>query len=344
VSIGPAVFRPDTHRAAWALVGWSVLGACAGQARVPVPWDGEDTGQDAIGAPPPAGRIVLDACLGETGVPERCTLVTDATACTSAPCDRLVVVFSGGDMACDSGDGYERVLRGYAGHGYAAVCINAFDTATGSGAAPFVDEAGRFDIAMREATTGAWARTYWNGQHLLIEGISHGATAPMILMARTSLDEQPHWRGRRATAGCFFDGSYDQVATAELLRTGGVGGRACTAPVSHARWLERYCGDGATAATCDLALEPRAALDSITEIPTATFAIDAFTMFECGSARPTCTGDIIPAAPIERLCHRLDGSPSHACTLERLPDDGHLTCHRDHFDRCRAWFDMRFPR
>jgi hypothetical protein len=294
-------------------------------------------------APPATGTIAIDACLGTTGVEERCTLVTDASACAAGPCDKLVVVFSGGEMGCVSGAGYTTVLEGYASRGYAAVCINYFDTPEGSAAAPYVDEAERIDLAVREATTGAWARAYWTGRDLLLEGISHGATAPVILMARTTLDEQAHWKGSHFTAGCFFDGSYDQAATAELLRTGAPGGGPCTSPVSYSRWLERYCGEGATTASCDLMTNAKAQEDTITAGLADAFAIDDFAMFECGSARPVCSGDICPAAPIEQLCKDLEASGSHTCSFVSLPNDSHLTCHRDEYDRCRQWFESILP-
>ena len=83
--------------------------------------------------------------------------------------------FSGGEMGCASGSGYGEVLAAYAAHGYAAVCINYFDTAKGSGAAPYVDEAARIDLAVREATTGPWARAYWSGEDLLLDIDVQGA-------------------------------------------------------------------------------------------------------------------------------------------------------------------------
>ncbi len=294
---------------------------------------------DAPASPPPAGQLSLDACLGLSGVQERCTLVTDATACTAARCARLVVVFSGGEQGCATGAGYASVLAGYAAHGYAAVCVNAFATAAGAGVAPYLEEADRFDVAVREATTGPWAQRYWTGEHLLLEGISHGATAPVILMARTALDERPHWHGSRSTGGCFFDGSYDQVATAELLRTGAVGGAACASPVPYLRWLERYCGPGATTASCDLTTQVKAQGDGIAAALPATFAIRDFKLFECGSALPICGGDVIPAAPIQALCSRLEASPDHGCSYTSLPTDGHLTCHASAYDQCRTWFE-----
>ena len=60
---------------------------------------GDVVGSD-VGAvrPPASGQVVIDACLGQTGIAERCTLVTNASACTGARCSKLVVVFSGGEM------------------------------------------------------------------------------------------------------------------------------------------------------------------------------------------------------------------------------------------------------
>jgi len=282
---------------------------------------------------------VLDACLGETGVNERCTLVTNASACTEAKCSRLVVVFSGGEMGCVTGKGYEAVVQGYAARGYAAVCINYFDTPQGSGAKPYLDEAARIDLAVRTATTGAWAKAHWTGEELLLQGIRHGATAPVILLARTELDDAPHGHGTRSTAGCFFDGSYDQPATAALLATGATGGKPCTAPVSYDRWLERSCGPGATAATCDLATPPKALEDSITAVPPASFAVRDVKLFECGSGLSVCLGDLIAGPPIEALCTAIDAGHEHTYSYVSLPKDGHLTCHANQYEECRTWFD-----
>lgn len=292
--------------------------------------------------PDPAGTVVVDRCIGMSGVAEPCTLVTNASACTpTARCSKLVVVFSGGEQGCINQPGYAKVMAGYASKGYAAVCINYFATSAGAGAVPYIDEADRIDLAVKEATTGLWARTYWTGEHLLLEGISHGATAPLILMARTTLDDQQHWKGRSYTAGCFFDGSYDQVASANLLRTGGAGGQPCTAPVPYSRWLERYCGAGASESSCDLATLPKAQLDTIVPPPADSFAVDDFKMFECGSSLPACAGDVLPAEPISRLCTDIAGARGHSCSFVSLPKESHLTCHQTHFDDCRVWFDSR---
>jgi hypothetical protein len=296
-----------------------------------------DTGTEDTGAGPAAtGTVPLEACRGLDGVDENCALVFDASACTAAPCARLVVAFSGGEQGC-TGTGYTNVLAAYASHGYAAVCINYFETATGSGTVPYLDEADRIDLAMREATTGAWARAYWTGEDLLIEGISHGSTAPPILMARTALDDEAHWHGTGTTGACFFDGSYDQAATAENLRTSGALGGECRFPVAYARWLERYCGAGAT--SCDLTMEPAALEDTITTVDPAAYAIHDFQLLECGSGLDACREDILPAPPIEALCGTIDASPDHTCAFVSIPDQSHIECHAMSFDRCRTWFE-----
>ena len=292
--------------------------------------------------PPATGQIQMDSCIGLSGVNERCTLITNASACTTNKCRKLVVIFSGGEMGCISGAGYQNALNTYATNGYAAVCINYFDTPVGSGDVPYVDEASRIDTAVKEATTGAWASAYWTGEHLLLQGISHGATAPVILMARTNLASQTHWHGSLYTGGCFFDGSYNQIATANLLKTGAIGGNPCTSPVSYTRGLERYCGPGATTATCQLSTNAKAIEDTITNL-SISFSIHDFKMFECGSAGPTCTKDIIPGVPIQDLCSTINSTTGYSCDFVSLPNDGHLTCHANEFNQCRIWFENKIP-
>jgi hypothetical protein len=291
--------------------------------------------------PEASGQIVLESCLGLSGVQERCTLVTNASACTGAKCSHLVVIFSGGEMGCITGAGYNNALTGYASYGYAAVCINYFDTPVGSGEAPYIDEASRIDLAVKEATTGTWASNFWTGEYLLFQGISHGATAPMILMARTSLASQSHWQGSRFTAACFFDGSYDQVATANLLATGN-SGSPCTTPVAYTRGLERYCGAGAMGETCDLTTNAKAQQNTITTAP-VNYAIRDFRMFQCGSALNACSGDIIPGAPVEQLCSAINSTQNYSCLFSNLPLDSHLTCHANRYDQCRTWFESISP-
>ena len=281
--------------------------------------------------------------MGLNGVDERCVVVEDASACSGARCSRLALVFSGGEEGCGSAS-YAPLLQRFADAGYATACINPFESAVGSGAVPYVDEAERYDRSVREATQSTWAQAYWTGEHLLLAGVSHGATAPLILMARTALDDGPAWHGTRTTGGCFLDGSYDQQATAELLRTGAADGGPCTVPVPYRRWLARYCGPSATAANCDLSTQAAALADTITTVSPSEFAIRDLRLVECGSALPTCASDILPAAPIEALCSGLNQAPDHRCEHAAMPNVGHATCFGPGSNDCRTWFEQLIKR
>jgi hypothetical protein len=288
-------------------------------------------------SPPPLQTVTLHACAGMSGVNETCTIVFNATACTTAKCSRLLVLFSGGEMGCVTGAGYSAVMANYSAHGWAAACINYFETSSGSGAVPYYMERDRLDASVAAVTAGQWATAYWTGEDLLLEGISHGASSPLIVMARFGVDAQPHWQGTRATGGCFFDGTVNQSASADLLKTGARGGRPCTFPVSYERMLERYCP--ANPSGCNLDTNENALLDLVADAPAANFSLKKWRMAECGSEMAPCTGDIIPMAPFQQLCAGIQKGPSHTCDWFRLPLDGHLTCHAHHAFECRMWFE-----
>jgi len=295
--------------------------------------DSLSTGGDL--SPSAVGTITLEDCRGLASSNEVCSLTTDATACIERPCPKLIVAFSGGE----EGEVDPELLAGYVVEGWATAWINAFETPIASGAVPYLDEQARYDRAIREATTGAWARAHWSGEHLLFVGISHGATAPMVAIARTVLDEHVYWHGTGKTAGCFFDGSYDPSATAELLSTGAEGEQPCTLPVSYQRWLDRYCGRGPRAGDCELSTNPAALADAIVDVDPAQFAIRDLRLVECGSEREVCAGDVFPAGPIATLCSRIDADELRTCTYDSLPNLTHIACLRARGDDCRVWFD-----
>lgn len=66
-------------------------------------------------------------------------------------------------------------------------------------------------------------------------------------------------------------------------------------------------------------------------------------LYECGSRLSPCIGDIIPRAPFERLCARLNSGGGRTCEFKSLPLDSHLTCHRDYGYECRDWAAALFP-
>jgi hypothetical protein len=287
-------------------------------------------------------ELMLQACAGLGGVAERCSVTLDASACApDSKCSRLVVLFSGGEMGCAlKGRAYAEVQADYSAHGWASACVNVFETSTGSGALPYYKEADRYDMAVAAVTQGEWAAQLWTGEYLLLQGISHGASAPLIAMARGRLQAQRAWQGSVGTAGCFFDGSVNQAATAALLATGTPAGGPCTFPVPYSRLLARYCDD----AGCNLSTNAEALMDTIEDAPAGNFSLKKWRITECGSALAACSADIIPAAPLERLCSGLANSTSHSCEFIKAPQLSHLTCHGQLAHECREWFDARlFP-
>jgi len=276
-------------------------------------------------------------CSGLNGVNENCELVLNAEACVSKPCSKLVLIFSGGEMGCVTGEGYSSVIADYSANGWAAACLNYFETSEGSAAVPYHQEVDRLNFGVAAATSGDWAHQYWTGEELLLEGISHGATTPPVVMARYGADNQTAWQGTRRTAGCFFDGSMNPAATAALLATGGLRGTPCKVLLTLDRWLGRYCPDDP--AECDLSKNPDAILDNIEDVSPDNFHLRQWRLTECGSEMPACTADILPMGPQEKLCTMIDGGEGYSCDFKRLPKDSHLTCHQTHAFECREWFE-----
>ncbi len=316
---------------------------------------GLDAGTSAdAGASTDAGVIVetdsavLAPCRGMGGVAEACALHwdVDTTRCGPGGCDKMVIFFAGGGMNCGP---LAPILRSYRDGGYVAVCARIFETATGSGAIPYAAEADRVDALIRGATSQPRLRAAWTGRHLLISGVSHGATAPMTAMARSRLDESSGWRGADTTAVCLFDGIYDIGVLDQALATGAPGGGQCTAAngvLSHARAIGRYyaqdpvlhsCAN--TRCACDPRHAPELDADTIVGVAAADFALDHFKLIECGSALDPCQEDVVPAAPIEALCRSLDAAPGKSCQFESMPNDSHNLCAFTGRDRCRLWFD-----
>jgi hypothetical protein len=227
-----------------------------------------------------------------------------------------------------------------------AACLTVFETPLGSGAVPYAEEAERVDAVLADFATSEIALAVWTGEDLLLSGISHGATAPVIAMARTDLDEGAHWRGTRTTGACFFDGIYDIAAFDELMGTGALGGGTCDAPVSHDRVVGRYYAGEAPEdhsctndrCACDPDHAPAMDADTITDVAPEELAPTRWKLIECGSALGACLGDIVPGEPIAALCAGIDAGPDHTCELDAMPDDSHIACAPAGIDRCIDWF------
>lgn len=293
--------------------------------------------------PPPEGRFEVGLCAGIDRIDEACvwTYQFDDTVCTAeSPCSKLVIFFSGGEMSC----GYEGILSAFAEHGYVATCAQIFETSEAAGAEPYNDEAPRVDLLIWSITSSPEVRAVWTGEDLLISGVSHGATAPVIAMARTVHDSE--WLGSRFTAACFFDGIYNIGVLDEFLGTSGVGGSPCNLVLSHARAVGRYYDRDPLAHSCvnDMcACDPDASsemsVDTITGVGLDRFAIADWKLIECGSAMNACLQDVVPSAPIRTLCNRLETDSGHSCAWDPMPESSHVACASEGIDRCYTWFD-----
>lgn len=304
--------------------------------------------QEAGVTPPAAGTIDVLACKGVDGIDQKCSFryQFDPQVCsTSNPCDKLVVFWGGGEMDCSK---YDPILKAWSDAGYFATCVILFEDSDAAGLEPYFKEATRVDLSLRSVVD--FGKAVWNGKDLMLAGISHGATAPVIAMARTAIDDAAQWKGTRKTAACFFDGAYDVAATDELLGTGNDGG-VCNAPVPHARVVGRYyssapivhsCANNKCA--CDPDHSPDMDQDSITGVAPSNFAVKQWKLIECGSAMDPCTQDILPKAPIDALCNLIDGSPDHSCVLDPMPNASHGTCAGPTgAAKCISWFDTLPP-
>jgi hypothetical protein len=309
----------------------------------------DDGAWDDAETPPSEGEIDLEGCTGIDGIDEPCTLryLFDPGRCSpSSPCRKLVVFFSGGEMDCGLA-AYTTVLEAYARSGFVAVCAQLFQTSAASGDEPYNDEAPRVDLAVRSAMEAGAVRAVWSGEHLLISGVSHGATAPVIAMARTSLDDG--WHGTGVTAACFFDGIYD-IGELDLFLAFGDSGSPCSLILSHARAVGRYYDADPLVHSClndkcfcDPDHSPEMDEDTVSAVDPSELAVGQWKLIECGSAMNACLQDVVPAGPIEVLCSRINAGPFSACVYDPMPDDSHLECAPAGIDRCTTWFDSLLP-
>jgi hypothetical protein len=198
----------------------------------------------------------------------------DPSKCANRGCKKLAVFFAGGQQTCTAS-----IAQAYVADGYVAVCALLFQTSTATGLYPYAAEATRADEIMKAIASDPVVRAAWSGQALLITGVSHGATAPVIAMARTTYDNSTAWQGATKTGACFFDGIYNITALDNHLGTGNAGA-PCTTPLSHSRIVGRYyatdpathsCGNG----QCGCAPGHSAALDvdSVDGIAATEFAV-----------------------------------------------------------------------
>ncbi|MEO6077637.1 MAG: hypothetical protein ABIP54_02530 [Candidatus Andersenbacteria bacterium] len=298
------------------------------------------------------GQTTVQSCAGMNGVNEPCYFRYEynANACGGGACSKMVIFFSGGEMNCDDSYGnsnsvYGRILDAYTKDGYVAVCAGAFMTNKGGQSTPYSQEATRIDTLIKNIRVSSDILKAWNGERLLFSGVSHGATAPVIAMAQTQLDNQPSWKGLKTTGACFLDGAYNPVVADAFLRSGTP--RAQCEALHTATACERYFN---TPNSCPAVTQSNAVAvqDTIVNVNPSVFAISNWKLVECGSALPVCgsrgnitAGDVLPAELIQQLCTSIQGASQRSCTFGSLPEETHQMCAGtpQGINQCQSWFD-----
>ena len=305
----------------------------------------EDVSNPDVGTPKTSiwDTIEVTDCVNKGAGTQSCffTYRYDAPKCGSKGCSRLMVFFSGGLMSCPDPADDSAYLGKIAKLGFVSVCARLYEDSQGAGAFPYHLEAERVDAVLLAISQHKDIQSAWTGEHLLLTGASHGATAPVAAMARTALEEQPHWKGSGVTGACFFDGIYDIPQFMTLLHE-----NKCNAPVSYERTYSRYCTwpnpsgpeEWPEPASC---MTSGVINDSITELPGSVYAVDHWKMIECGSAAAPCTGDIVPAKPIEAVCAQIDSEAGKECEYKSYASVSHVTCGRSltNAGACWQWFN-----
>jgi hypothetical protein len=306
--------------------------------------------QDAAPAQGGAGVRTVDcSALGTGGEACSYTFAFDPTTCANRGCKRLVIYFSGGQESCpDPGRG-NSYLAYYRERGYVAVCAMAFQTSTGSGQFPRHKEAARFDALVRGIAADPAIQGAWSGEHLLLSGVSHGGSGPVVAMATTAFDDQPSWRGSKYTGACFYDGTYDVPGLLQFHASNQC--RTIGSVVPYERTYSRYCAWPARAGGNLPATWPAPATcanadtmaDTVASASVDAFAIHDWKLVECGSALDPCLQDVLPAPAIAALCARIAATPGYSCAPESFPNIGHIACgiEASSIGSCHAWFDQQ---
>jgi hypothetical protein len=297
-------------------------------------------------------RVVPDCARLGSGA-EACgySLQLQPQLCAGGRCRKLVIYFAGGQMTCPSPGQSGSYLAQYASRGYVAACARIYETAEGSGNQAYFREGPRVDLLVESIVSDPVVRAAWSGEYLLFSGVSHGASAPVVAMAREPFAAKPSWHGTRYTGACFLDGTYNPAAQLQFAYANTC--RAGTSVLSYQRVYERYCqwprgafpnfpGTWPGPQSCQ-ALD--AAVDSLASVSGDQFAIRDWKLVECGSALPACAQDVIPAIPIASLCGRIAGAAGHSCQFASFPQISHIQCGADPAPNsaCMSWFESRLP-
>jgi hypothetical protein len=300
---------------------------------------------------PDAGHLIRDltlpACNGKLPGKEDChaRMVIDVATCSpQAPCDRLVVYWSGGEQSCNKGL-YDGLLKNYAKDGFVAVCAQPYTTNTESGAYPFHMEWERMHELMQQIRQAPEVQAAWDGTKLLISGVSHGGTAPLVVIAanRALRDHAAEWTGSTHTAVILYDG----ISNPALLEEWAGKTQGCS--LYHSRWVGRY-GDGKPlihscinkACFCSTpphkpdweadtvvigATSPKSPYTCQDLTPQSGTVLYRFVSCSGGTAKPCgALGDLIPDEQ-QKLPHdTMAGCTGITASYKQYPNCGHSLC------------------
>jgi hypothetical protein len=304
-----------------------------------------DGARDASTCSPGFQSVSLKACNGKAPGTEDChfRILVDAPSC-SAPsrCGRMVVFWSGGEGGCITCR-YDSLLKHYAAAGFVAACAQPYTTSTETGRYPYFVEFDRMSEIMSAIRARPEIQASWDGSKLLISGVSHGGTAPLMSIAsRAALRSHAAiWAGTARTAIVLYDG----VGSTAALDEWAAAQPGC-APY-HQRTVERY-GDGRPEShDCKNQLcycaSPKHKADwdkdnIIFSSPASPYSCAAVTpasgsilyrFVSCsGEGQPACgaQGDVIPDIQQKAPYAVIKDCPGVTASYERYPACPHATC------------------
>ena len=180
-------------------------------------------------------------------------------------------------MGCkDTEKRYLRVMADYAASGWAAACLDHFKDGSESELYPFHEEAERYIAGVEDIME--WAGERWSGENLVLSWVSHGTTWPLVAMARRDVN----WEGDRVTAGCFFDGSSNQVESAEFEKHRKDGGEC----MIYGREESRCCEESVD---YDVGSSEDAGVDTVVGVDVGeAFSLKTWKITGCGSNLDVC--------------------------------------------------------
>lgn len=257
------------------------------------------------------------------------------------PCSKLAVYFSGGEMSCDNLDAFasksvKDMLLKYAAAGYVSVCAGIFLDSDSSATMPFRAESKRVETILSHVKSSNFVKQRWNGQHLLILGSSHGASAPVFALSGAKAES---FKSSGRSGMCMFDGVYNSVALDKYFWQHR-DDRNCEA-MRERLICQRYLGKTSCAFPADLS---KLQTDTLTQGEVSKFPVKDFALIECGSLlnnRCGVLGDLLPSSTIRNLCDQINASNGGRCTWLPMPLATHAGCavKDTGIPKCMNWFD-----